>query len=144
MPLLHLPLWVQLQAVSHNFQRSCPLVFTMNFAFLCTLSFVKKTTFALPNLSMKQRKRGRELERGSKPASGMDSPKWIVLEDVALTFVQSTVLRDLPVCFNGSELGRVPPAQWKESRLMRHIQWSWAGVSCLKKSVVYELLPPLS
>lgn len=39
--------------------------------------------------------------------SGMDSPKLIALGDIALTFVQSAVLRDLPVCFNSSELARV-------------------------------------
>lgn len=60
----------------------------------------------LPNLVKQEGKRGREWERGSKPVSGMDSLKWIVLGDIALTFVQSTVLRDLPVYFNGFELAK--------------------------------------
>lgn len=51
-------------------------------------------------------KRGKEWERGSKLVSGMDSLKWIVLGDIALTFVQSAVLRDLPVCFNSAALAK--------------------------------------
>ena len=57
-------------------------------------------------------KEGQEWERGWKLVSGMDSLKWIVLGDIALTFVQSAVLRDLPVCFNSAALAKFSWAAW--------------------------------
>lgn len=81
------------------------MMFSKTHTKLCFSSHIQRHTEPPPH-QLRVWKRGREGERGSKLVSGMDSLKWIVLGDIALTFVQSAVLRDLPVCFNSSELAR--------------------------------------
>lgn len=79
-------------------------------------------------LTSSESERVAKSERGSKLVSGMDSLKWIVLGDIALTFVQSAVLRDLPVCFNSAALAKFSWAA-EESGLTRRFHYIQAGVS---------------
>lgn len=118
-PILHLSLRVQLRAFSWHSKipwrcagadgycsQWNDVFMDSHWTLLLVAHSKTHRTTSSPAQGMKERKRGREWERGSKLVSGMDSLKWIVLGDIALTFVQSAVLRDLPVCFNSSELAR--------------------------------------
>lgn len=71
----------------------------------------------------------------------MDSLKWIVLGDIVLTFVQSAVLRDLPVCFNSSELARVSlAAEGIYANKTYSLHFSW----CFMSREVFHLQTVLS
>lgn len=63
--------------------------------------------------------------------------------DIALTFVQSAVLRDLPVCFNGSELVRVSLAAegiWANKTYSLLL----SGCFMSREAVYLQTVPPAS